>query len=64
MSQPSINVTLHTDGTVTVAVDGMKGHKCKEFSKPFEDALGLEDKNDKPTPEMYQKETTKQNVKA
>lgn len=61
---PSINVTINPDGTVTVAPSGFKGRTCRDATKFLEEALGLNDKNDKPTPEMYQHETTKQNVRA
>lgn len=61
---PAINFVLSVkDGTVTVFPEGVKGKKCLEFTKPFEDALGLDSGKGKKRPEYYQEEKTKQNVR-
>ena len=59
MSKPTIHITIEPDGTVTIAPSGFKGGKCKQATKPFEDALGLDGGNSKPTAEMYQTEEVK-----
>jgi hypothetical protein len=35
-----IYVDVHTDGSVTIGVEGACGPECAELTKPFEEALG------------------------
>jgi len=35
-----IDIEIKPDGTVTFAVKGVKGKKCKEITKAIEEALG------------------------
>lgn len=64
MTAPAINFTLHKDGSVTVFPEGVKGKKCLEFTKPFEEALGMDSGKSKKKPEYFQEEktTNKQSV--
>lgn len=55
---PAINIVLHKDGTVTVFPEGIKGKRCVEFSRPFEEALGMTDDKRKKKPEFFQEEKT------
>ena len=59
-----INVVILQDGSVEVAPSGFKGRKCSEATKFLEEALGLDTKNRKFTPEYNASETVKLEQKA
>jgi hypothetical protein len=50
-----IDIEIKPDGTVTFAVKGVKGKKCKEITKAIEEALG-EVKEVVKTSEYYEEE--------
>ena len=35
-----MNLTIMPDGEIKIQIEGMKGKKCIDFSKGFEDSLG------------------------
>ena len=53
----SIAVTIHNDGSVTVAPQGFKGKKCKDATKFLEKSLGMNNPKSTPTGEMYAAES-------
>jgi hypothetical protein len=53
-----IYVTITSSGEIKVQIEGVKGKKCLDFSKAFEEALG-EVTERKFTSEYYQEESVK-----
>ena len=51
-----IEIDIDSAGNVSFQVKGVKGKKCMELTKEFEEALGLVTKRDKTT-EFYQTTT-------
>lgn len=51
-----IQVSVNTEGQVTIKPIGFKGESCKRATKRLEEALGSV-VSDKPTSEMNEKET-------
>lgn len=56
----TITVVVGLDGKVEIAMAGYKGKGCEAASKFLEDALGIDGKDRKRTPDFYQQETLKQ----
>ncbi len=48
----TVNVTIDTEGNVTVDVAGVSGRGCQDLSRNIEKALGST-VSSKPTPEMF-----------
>ncbi len=53
-----ITIIISPDGVTKIHVEGVKGKKCLDFSKTFEDALG-DVVEKKFTSEYYQEESLK-----
>jgi len=53
-----MNVTIMQNGEVKIQLEGIKGKKCLDFSKRFEESIG-EITNRKLTSEYYQEELVK-----
>jgi len=62
-STPIIEVTVSPTGEVSIQTRGYAGSACRQASKFLEKALGQVAK-DRPTAEMYQSHTTRQQNKA
>jgi len=50
-------ITIDTDGTPTIAVEGVKGRSCKQATDAIARALGVA-VSDTETPEFYEQEVT------
>jgi hypothetical protein len=53
-----MSITITPNGDVKIQIEGIKGKKCVDFSKAFEEALG-EVSDRKFTSEYYQEESIK-----
>lgn len=53
-----MNITITPSGEIKVQIEGVKGKKCLDFSKAFEESLG-EVTDRKFTSEYYQEESVK-----
>jgi len=53
-----INISITPSGEIKVQIEGVKGKKCLDFSKAFEEALGKVTER-KFTSEYYQEESVK-----
>lgn len=62
-SQPVIEVIISPTGEVSIQTRGYTGSTCRQASQFLEKALG-QVAQDRPTAEMYQSETTRQQNKA
>ncbi len=54
MNMQEIEVTIDSEGKVSVHVKGVKGKECLELTKPLEEALGYEIENRTYTSEYYE----------
>ena len=62
-SHPTIEVTISPTGEVSIQTRGYTGSTCRQASQFLEKALG-QVAQDRPTAEMYQSQTTRQQNKA
>lgn len=59
-----IEITIGADGEVSLEVEGVKGRRCLDLARPFEEALGeVSERTHKPAfyqTEVAQQQSTKQ----
>lgn len=60
MAKKQVIVTIATDGTPTVEVNGVKGQSCKDLTRELEKALGAPE-SVATKPEMYERPQTVKN---
>lgn len=60
--EEKIIITFDEVGNPTIEVQGVKGKKCLELTKPLEDALGVVQSRQK-KPEFYQRVTVEEHLR-